>query len=96
MDGHYLQHSCLYAKHIFDRTESSGGRTHRYDAAVIGLEKMRPHFPVSRLALHDLDQLYRHWERREGDWETLIDSYSAHFASSPLGTKIRNAWGRRS
>lgn len=100
MHGHYLQHSCLYAKHIFVRAEHAGGSngngTRRFDAAVIDLEKMRPCFPVSRLALHDLDQLYRHWERREGDWETLIDSYSAHLSSGPLGTKIRNAWDRRS
>lgn len=100
MHRHYLRHSCLHAKHIFVRAEHAGGSngegTCRFDAAVIDLEKMRVFFPVSRLAIHDLDQLYRHWRRREGDWETLIDSYSAHLASSPLAAKIRDTWNRRS
>src|SRR5690606_30221265 len=100
MHRHYLRHSCLHAKHIFVRAEHAGGSngegTCRFDAAVIDLEKMRVFFPVSRLAIHDLDQLYRHWRRREGDWEALIDSYSAHLASSPLAAKIRDTWNRRS
>lgn len=99
MHSHYLRHSCLHAKHIFVRAENTGSSngtgTRRFDAAVIDLEKMRTYFPLSRLVIHDLDQLYRHWKRREGDWETLIDCYAAHLASGPLATKIRNAWDRR-
>ena len=99
MHRHHRRHSCLYAKHILVRAENADGPngdgTHQFDAAVIDLEKMCACFPSSHLVLHDLDQLYRHWRRRKGDWDTLIDSYSAHVASGALAAKIRHAWRQR-
>lgn len=84
MHAHSLRHSSLYAKHIFvrpDTRRSSGGATPQFDAAVIDLEKMRFGFPLFGVAAHDLDQLCRHWRRREGDWESFMGSYLSHVRS---------------
>ncbi len=100
MHGHYLRHSCLYAKHIFVRGKNCDSSNRdgicEFDSVVIDLEKMRTGFPLYRLILHDLDTLYRHWKRAEGDWEVFIDSYVACMKSGFLGRKVTDAVIRRS
>jgi hypothetical protein len=97
--GHYLRHGNLYAKHILIRVKSSGSSNHdgayEFDSAVIDLERMRICFPLSRVALHDLDQLYRHWKHQDGDWEAFVDSYLARIKFGFLGRKIKDAIIRR-
>lgn len=93
--GHYLRHGNLYAKHILVRIKrlysSNHDRSYEFDSVVIDLERMRICFPLSRLALHDLDQLYRRWKRKDGDWEVFIDSYLARIESGFLGRKVKDA-----
>lgn len=100
MHNHHLRHGSLYAKHILVRARRSAGSKHdgacEFDSVVIDLERMRTCFPLSRLALRDLGQLQRRWNRREGDWEAFIDSYLAHVKLGPLGGKIRDATIARS
>jgi hypothetical protein len=95
MHRHHLRHSCLYAKHIFVRVENHGGsdrdRAYEFDSVVIDLEKMRTGFPLFRLVLHDLDTLCRHWNRKEGDWETFVGSYLARMKWGFLGRKVMDA-----
>lgn len=94
MHAHFLRHSSLYAKHIFvkpDTRSSSDGATPRFDSAVIDLEKMRFGFPVFRVAAHDLDQLYRHWRRREGDWDTFMGSYLSYVPSRLTARWLKRA-----
>jgi len=101
MHGHYLRHGNLYAKHIFVRVKDLCSSNHdgayEFDSAVIDLERMRICFPMSRLALHDLDQLYRRWKHKDGDWEAFVDSYLARIEFGFLGGKVKDAiiWGRR-
>lgn len=95
MHGHYLRHSCLHAKHVLVKAEREGNSNHpemwTFDSAVIDLEKMRAGFPWLRLAVHDLDQLCRHWERQEGDWEAFIGSYVRRMKFRFLGRILRRA-----
>lgn len=93
--GHYLRHGNLYAKHILVRDKSNGSSDHNgayeFDSVVIDLERMRICFPRSRLILNELDQLYRRWKHKDGDWETFIDSYVAHLEFGFLDGKVKDA-----
>lgn len=95
MHNHHLRHGSLYAKHILVRARRSAGSNHdgacEFDSVVIDLERMRTCFPLSRLALRDLDQLHRRWNRREEDWETFIDSYLARVELGSLAGRVRDA-----
>ena len=94
MHAHYLRHSCLYAKHILVRSNDTDEAS-QFDSVVIDLEKMRTGFVLSRFAAHDLDQLYRHWRRREGDWDTFVGNYLAQMKSGLSGRMLRDAVIRR-
>ena len=95
MHGHYLRHGNLYAKHILVRVKSPGSSNHdgayEFDSVVIDLERMQICFPLSRLALHDLDQLYRRWKHQDRDWEAFVDSYLARIEFGFLGRKVKDA-----
>jgi len=97
--GHHLRHSCLYAKHILVRAGSREGSNldgpHEFDSVLIDLEKMRIGFPFFRLVLHDFDTLYRHWNRKDGDWETLVENYLASMGHGLLSRKLKQAFLRR-
>jgi len=92
---HYLRHSCLYAKHIFVRVGSPADADprgeHEFDSVLIDLEKMRIGFPLFRLALHDLDTLYRHWNCKEGDWEAFLGSYLDRMEFGVLSRRVKAA-----
>lgn len=98
--GRHLRHGSLYAKHILVRVRSPGNSNHdgayEFDAVVIDLERMRTRFPLFRPALRDLNQLYRRWKRREGDWEAFVDSYLARLEADFLSRRVQNAIIRRS
>jgi len=76
-----LQHSCLYGKHIFVKTEKEIPP----DIRLIDLEKM--HYGLSRfsVAVHDLSALFRH-SHWPGDniWNLFIKSY---LSKAGLGRK---------
>jgi hypothetical protein len=100
MHAHHLRHGSLYAKHILVRVQPPDRSNHdgayEFDSVVIDLERMRIRFPLFQLALRDLDQLYRRWKRREGDWEAFIDSYLARAPWGIPGRKVKEALLRRS
>lgn len=81
-----FQHSCLYGKHIFVKTEKEGSP----DIRLIDLEKM--HFGLSRfsVAVHDLGALFRH-SRWPGDdiWNLFIESY---LSKAGLGRKAKKLY----
>ncbi len=90
----HLRHGSLYAKHILVQDRNQGGPNHeacRFHSAVIDLERMRTHFPLFRLALCDLDQLYRRWRRGEGDWEAFADCYLARMEFGVLSRRVKAA-----
>lgn len=90
----HLRHGSLYAKHILVQDRNQGGPSHeacRFHSVVIDLERMRTHFPLFRLALCDLGQLYRRWRRGEGDWEAFADCYLARMEFGVLGRRVRAA-----
>jgi hypothetical protein len=95
MHRHYLRHTSLYAKHILVKLGGYGGSdrgaAHEFDSVVIDLEKTRIGFPLFRLAAHDLDQLYRHWRREEGDWDVFMASYLSRMESRFLSKVLANA-----
>jgi hypothetical protein len=95
MHRHYLRHTSLYAKHILVKAEgdvdSGWGAAHEFDSVVIDLEKTRIGFPLFRLAAHDLDQLYRHWRREEGDWDMFMAGYLSRMDSPLLSRVLANA-----
>jgi len=97
---HHLRHGSLYAKHILVRTRipdnANHDGAHEFDSVVIDLERMRIRFPLARLALRDLDQLYRRWKWRQDDWETFVDSYLARIDFGFLNRGIKDAIIRRS
>ncbi|MFO7667027.1 MAG: lipopolysaccharide kinase InaA family protein [Desulfobacterales bacterium] len=66
-----LQHSCLYGKHVFVKTEKEAPP----DVRLIDLEKM--HYGLSRfsVAIHDLSSLFRHSRWSEEVWNLFIQSY---------------------
>lgn len=67
----YLQHSCLYDKHVMVRWDDG-----RPEIALIDLEKLRRPWLPWRAAAHDLDQLSRHqsiWN--SADWQELLAAH---------------------
>ena len=66
-----FQHSCLYGKHIFVKTEKNGSA----DVRLIDLEKM--HFGLSRfsVAVHDLGALFRRAPWPGDSWKLFLQSY---------------------
>jgi tRNA A-37 threonylcarbamoyl transferase component Bud32 len=67
----YLQHSCLYDKHVMVRWDDG-----RPEIALIDLEKLRRPWLPWRAAAHDLDQLSRHqsiWS--SADWQELLAAH---------------------
>jgi len=97
---HFFQHGCLYGKHIFVKIVKDGKHDEKrgcvVDSRVIDLEKMRRRFPRFSPAIHDLDKLYRHWQKGEGDWEAFLQAY---FSRAGLGLwegYVRKAIKKRS
>ena len=65
---HRLQHSCLYAKHIFVRRPAAMSSAYQEsDVCFIDLEKLRQGISRERVGAHDLDQLMRHTQGWSGD-----------------------------
>ncbi len=83
-----LQHSCLYGKHIFVKTEKEVPP----DIRLIDLEKM--HYGLSRfsVAVHDLSALFRH-SQWPGDniWNLFIKSYLSKAGLGIKGKKLFKA-----
>ncbi len=78
MHSAYLQHSCLYGKHIMARWKDG-----RPEVALIDLEKLRRPLLGWRAAIHDLDQLKRHqfiWTPHE--WNSLVESHRQSMAKA--------------
>ncbi|WP_339081460.1 lipopolysaccharide kinase InaA family protein [Pseudomonas sp. TMP9] len=68
------QHGCLYAKHIFVRTQTQGTTT-CCEIALLDLEKSRRRPTRKQAALHDMLQLRRHSPWDQTDWQTLVGHY---------------------
>lgn len=72
------QHTALYPKHIFIRTEGE-----HFEFALIDLEKMRRRLTVKQASKHDLEQFSRHqpaWG--EKGWATFLASYEQALAAN--------------
>ena len=75
MHRHHLQHSCLYAKHVFVRQQHGD-----WQVALIDLEKMHWRASSKGCARHDLNQLQRHQTLFDGqDWQGLLTAHEQAF-----------------
>lgn len=91
----YLLHGSLYPKHILVQDRNQDGLNHqeacRFRSVLIDLERMRRRFSLFWLALCDLDQLYRRWRRKEGDWEAFLGSYLDRMEFGVLSRRVKAA-----
>ncbi|MDT8427937.1 MAG: lipopolysaccharide kinase InaA family protein [Pseudomonadales bacterium] len=73
---HCLQHSSLYAKHVFVRPQAD-----QWQIALIDLEKMRRCISAKFCARHDLSQLRRHQNLFDSrDWDVLLEAHEQNFS----------------
>ncbi|MBU2621555.1 MAG: lipopolysaccharide kinase InaA family protein [Proteobacteria bacterium] len=86
-----FQHSCLYGKHVFVKTEKNGSA----DVRLIDLEKM--HFGLSSfsVAVHDLGALFRHAPWPGDSWKLFLQSYLSKAGMESKEKRLCKALGEK-
>jgi tRNA A-37 threonylcarbamoyl transferase component Bud32 len=86
----HLAHGALYGKHILlsgfvDNPSSAPPAGQTLVPYLIDLEKARFRLARWRIAVHDLNQLYRHMAWEASTWQTFLDHYMAVVRMKRIG-----------
>ena len=86
-----FQHSCLYGKHIFVKTEIDGSA----DVRLIDLEKMHSGLSRFSVAVHDLGALFRHAPWPGDSWRYFLQSYLSKAGLESKEKRLYKALGEK-